>query len=180
MKRKSQSSLEFLIIFGIGFIFIILLGAIFFNYSSDAQKSLDKKQIEKFTTEIINNVEKIYFLGSGNRVTIKTNFPDGIINFTIVHKNVSDPNNAGQFLQFDYIDIETYPKVPKSLNDTIHYIFEANKEYIRFNCTECYQTTNVGGNWSSYFNTSDFGPGFKDIKVENLGSFISIDFYKGQ
>ena len=59
--NKAQSSLEFLIIFGIGFTIIVVLGGIFFTYSTDARDELDQKQLRKTGDEIISNVEKIYF-----------------------------------------------------------------------------------------------------------------------
>ena len=61
MQKKAQSSLEFLIIFGIGFIMIIALSGVFFSYSSEAKLSLDKTQLEKIGGELISNIEKIYF-----------------------------------------------------------------------------------------------------------------------
>jgi len=175
--KKSQSSLEFLIIFGMGFIFIILLSSIFFSYSKSASNSLDKEQIDKIGFEITSNIEKIYFLGSGNRVTMKAKFPNGIENFTIKHKNISDPNNLGQYIQFDYLDIEVLNDIPKNLTDTIHNIYESNQLYIRFNCTKCYQTIPINGNWISYYNDSDFNGGAKSIRFEGFENYVSVDFY---
>ena len=176
MKTKSQSSMEFLVILGISFVLVLLLGSLFFSYSKGAKSDLDQKQIEKFAGEIITNIEKVYFLGQGNRVTMKTKFPDGIENFTIVHYNISDPSNPGTFVQFDTLNFTYYAE-----NQIIANIFETRDFYIRFNCTSCMNTSpiNGNGNWTSYYNSSDFSGGPKHIRIESMGDWVNINFYKG-
>lgn len=160
--KKSQSSVEFLITFGIGFSLIIILSGIFLTYSEGAKENLDKQQIQKIGQEIIFNVEKIYFLGEGNRVTLNTRFPDNIENFTIYHSDASGE-------EFDYLNI-TY------LNNGQFYdeIFTTNELYTRFNCTSCYHTGDI-----SYYNLSDFSGGNKEIRITSKGEYVSIDFFKG-
>ena len=166
MEKKSQSSFEFMVIFGIGFSLIIILGGVFFSYSNSAQKGLDKKQIDNIADELMSNIERIYFLGKGNRITMKTTFPDGIENFTIVHKNISG-------VEFDYLNISTYNEKLLLSN-----IYETN-EYVRFNCTACYHSPLINGEGISSFNQSDFSVGQKNIRIESFGDYVSVDFYKG-
>ena len=171
MKKKSQSSFEFLMIFGIGFTIILILGSIFFNYSVEAQRSLDKEQINNLAQEIISNVERVYFLGNGNRITMKTNFPDNIINVTIVHKNLSG-------IYFDYLDIETFNINSQNITDNSHNIYETSKDYIRFNCSlTCSQSAIVNGEWISSYLDSDFSKGFKNIRIENNLMLINSFYY---
>lgn len=165
---KAQSSLEFLMIFGIGFTIIIILGGIFFSFSGEAKSSLDQKQLQKTGDEIISNIEKIYFLGNNNMITLTSTFPDGIDNFTIEHVNNS---NGGTYVVFDYLNISYIGD-----KGTVSNTFTTKETYTRFNCTKCYHTTNIGGNYTSYFNSSDYTGGVKKMKIQSRGDFVSIDF----
>ncbi len=176
--KRSQSSLEFLTIFGIGFVIIVVLGGIFLTYSNGAKKSLDLKQMNKIGDDLTSNIEQVYYLGSGNKLTMKASFPEGIENFTIVHKNVSNPSGIG-YIQYDFLNISYYPENSRTINTYSSMIFETNEIYMRFNCTKCYHTTNLNGNWSSYFNSSDFTAGTKQIKVESKGDWVDIGFVTG-
>jgi len=172
--KKSQSSLEFLMIFGIGFLIILGLTSIFITYFNGEKNTLDKKHMENIGDSIIDNVEKIYFLGKGNRITMDTKFSEGISNLTIEHMNVSDPSGApGDRLYFDLLKIEFYTDEGVGSQ-----VFETNELYVRFNCTKCYQTPRVNGSWISYFNYSDYNPGFKKIRFESFGDWVSMDFVK--
>lgn len=164
-KVKAQASFEYLIIFGIALTLILILGGVFFTYSGEAKEQLDKKQIEKIGREIISNVEKMYFLPEGNKVTIDTSFPQGIENLTIVHFN-----NSG--IVFDILNVSYYNEDIFSSE-----LFETKETYIRFNCSYSCQhnyTTNV-----SWFNdTSLFTQGAKRIQIVSQGDYVSIDFVR--
>ena len=171
MHLKSQSSFEFLVIFGIGLTLIAVLSGIFFSYSNSAESNLNRIQIEKIGKEIISNVEKIYFLGSGNKITYKANFPSGISNITIVHMNNS---NSTTKILFDYLNITYYNN-----GNLTSSIFTANQNYIRFNCSKCYNGPIVNGSWISYYNdTSDITGGTKTIEIYSEGNYVNIDFVK--
>lgn len=161
MEKKAQGSLEFLIIFGIGFVLIIMMAGVFFTFSGDAKQSLDKKQIEKIGRDIMNNVENVYFLGSGNRVTMNLNMPEGIENITIHHIN-----NSGQV--FDYMNFTFYQD--KVLSSEMYF---SKENYIRFDCSDC---TNLGD--LSYYPIYDLNPGPKRVRVESKGDWVSIDFIR--
>lgn len=165
-KKKSQSSLEFMMIFGIGFVIIIMLSGIFFTYFNSEKQSLDHKHLENIGNEIIMNVEKIYFLGNGNRVTINTNFPEGIQNITIKHyENV---NINGKNTSFDYLFITTVE------NETMN--FNPYENYIRFNCVDCEHRP--AENISFYNDTSIFSGGNKKIRIESKGDLVELSFIR--
>lgn len=166
-QNKTQSSLEFLMIFAIGFVIITILGGIFFNYSNESKNTLDNNQIDKIGNELMSNIEKIYFLGNNNMISLNTQFPEGITNFTIEHRNISSN-------QFEYLNITYLGNKGLSSN-----IFQTSENYIRFNCTNCYHTTNVNGNYTSYYNESDFSGGSKKIKILSKGNYVEISFIKG-
>lgn len=169
MKKKSQASLEFLTILGISLTLIAILSAIFIGYSNSAKQGLDKEQIENIGEELISNIERIYFQGNGNRVTQRSNFPSNILNFTIFHRNVT---LSGVPTMIDYINI-TYND-DGFLNDLIFYPLET---FIRIQCDKCYTTPpNALGEYVSYFNTSDFSQGPKQIRVESRNQRVYISF----
>jgi uncharacterized protein (UPF0333 family) len=167
--KKSQASLEFILIFGISFSLILIFVGIFVGYFSSEKETLDSKHMENVCQEMMNNVENIYFLGEGNRMTMDTKFVEGIENFTIVHRNVSDPNGPGR-LYFDTLKVDYFGEESS--------YFETNELYVRFNCTKCYHTAQVNGSWTSYYNESDFSATFKKIRFESFGDWVSIDFIK--
>lgn len=165
--KKAQSSLEFVLTFAIGFGLILILSGLYLTYSTGATDTLNRQQIEKIGRDIISNVEKIYFLGEGNRVTYTTTFPEDITNMSIHHANNS---NATHTIVFDYLNI-TY------IQDSTYAssIFTAKENYIRFNCTNCshFPARNI-----SIYDDDDFSGGTKKIKVESEGEWVSIDFVK--
>mgnify|MGYP006286859653 CR=1 FL=1 len=171
MKRSkfAQSSMEFMLIFGISFIIIAVMGGMFYNYFNVEKKSLDNEHLQRIGGEMMNYVEKVYFLGDGNRLSIDTRFPDGIENITIHHLNnhtLDDGTNAS----FDYMNITFYHSKQKVSN-----IFSPSELYIRFNCTNCTHdpSTNI-----SYFDPDDFSEGDKKIRFESKGDWVDISFPK--
>lgn len=158
MSKKSQGSLEFLIILGIGFLIIAILGSIFFNFFIGEKKTLDSKHIDNIGLEIMSNIDRVYFMGIGNRVTVETIFPEGIENISIHH-----------FTDYDYLNITFIGnKIVQ------HKIYEPSEIYIRFNCSECKHnyTTNI-----SYFNDSSlFSKGNKRIRIDGKKDFVEISF----
>lgn len=163
---KSQSSTELLITLAIGFTIILIIGGIFFNYSVSAKNTLDKKQIEKIGNELITNIEKIYFLGNGNRLTYETEFPELIYNFTIVHLNNT---NSTDDIVLDYFNIAYQDE-----NTISSSIFFTNEFFIRFNCTNsCYKSGNI-----SYYNETSIGGGNKRIRIESKGKYVNVDFVR--
>lgn len=168
MKKKAQSSLEFLMILGIALTIILILAGIFVNYSNTAKKGLDKQQITSLGEELISNIEKVYFLGNGNRVTQRSNFPQGIFNFTIEHLNIS---NGTQYNQFEVINISFFDD--GNINELIFY---PSEPFIRLSCDVCSQTSNVNGNFTSYFSESAFSQGPKQLRIEARNDLVYISF----
>ena len=165
-KKKAQSSLEFLMIFGIGFSIILVFSGLFFGYFNEEKNSLDSKHLENLGNKIIQSIEKVYFLGSGNRVTLNTNFPSGIRDFEIYHMNNITVDSKK--ISYDYINI--------TLENEISQIYTTNELYVRFNCKDCYHnlTTNI-----SYLNDSSFlTAGNKKIRIENVGDYVEISFVR--
>lgn len=168
--KKNQSSLEFLIIFGISFAIILMLGGIFFSYSNGAKNTLDQKQIDKVGNEIISNIEKIYFLGNNNMITMGFKLPEGIENISILHLNISDGTT---YNTYDYLNISYM-----SENLIVDSLFTTKENYIYFNCTNCTHSVNLNGNYTSYYNSYDYTGGTKLMKIQSKGDYVTIDFVR--
>ncbi len=166
--RKAQSGMEFLAIFAIGFSLIVIFTGIFFTYFTGEKEAIDKKHIEKIGHEIISNVEKIYFLGEENRVTIDTKFPKGIVDLRIHHVYNYTLPVTGENVSYDYLNISYV-----SDGDVYSMLFEPREMYIRFNCTICYHNTTHN---FSYYNESLHGEGFRRIRFESMGDWVAVDF----
>jgi len=160
--KKSQESLEYITIFGIAFIILSIVAGVFFSYVNETKQSLDKQQIDNIANEVISNIEKIYFLGKGNRLTTSANFPVGIENISIHHKKTP------QGEPFDYLNISFYQD-----GVFISNIYETKETYIQFNCTLC---NKIPSQNISYYNSSDYSAGIKNIKIESKGTWINVDF----
>ncbi len=158
MKKKSQSSLEFLIILGIGFFFIAILGGVFLQLYNQESDKLDSEQIQNIGDQLISTAEKVYFRGIGNKITVSANFPEEIENMSIhrIEDNVT------------YLNFTGY-----SNQQLISFIFLTNSPDVRINCTNCFHSENV-----SWYSEIDFNGGPKRIAVQSMGDWVSIDFAK--
>lgn len=165
MIKKAQASLEYMVIFGIVFVMISVVGGLFFSYTNSAKESLDKKQINKIGQEIISNVQKIYFFGDGNRVTITPTFPQGIENLSIHHINESGDDYY--YLNFSIINQGLYEDL----------IFQTTEDGIPFGCLDCTVDVPVGvGHNVSYFNQTYLGQAVHRIKIEAINDTVYVDF----
>jgi uncharacterized protein (UPF0333 family) len=164
-KKKSQASFEFLLIFGIALIIILVLGGIFFSYSLGAQQSLNQQQIDRIGKDLMNTVQQIYFLGSGNKVTLNTRFPEEIENISIHHMYT---DYEGESIEFDYLNISY--SIGKDIVSTI---YQTNELYTRFNCTNCTHLAppiNI-----SFYNDTQFEAGPKEIRLISRGDYVDIE-----
>ncbi len=163
--KKGQASMEYMAIFGIGFLLVAMIGGLFFSYTNSAKKTLDVDQVNKIGTELIDDIQKIYFFGDSNRRTYKTTFPKGIENFTIHHVNESG-------LVYNYLNITL-------LNDDFYnsLIFQTSEDYINIECLKtCIKTSAGGDNFISSFDYQYLGQGFKNIRIEAINGSVFIDF----
>ena len=169
--KKSQISVEYLIIFGISLTVILILVGVFFNYSDEVSKKLDEDFLETFSSNLIQNVEKIHFLGIGNKMTLKVSFPSNVINITF--EETITTQNGENFIT-NYINI-TYLST-KGQNSLIR---QTNSNFIKVGCSnECITINKANKNISYYDNIEVLNGGPKQIKIENKGDFVSVDFYR--
>lgn len=82
MEKKSQSSIEYMVIVAFGLFVLIPVIIMFYTYSESASSDVSLIRLNNIGTTIINNAESIYYLGEPSRVTIKVNFPNGVEGIT--------------------------------------------------------------------------------------------------
>lgn len=163
--NKAQASLEYMSIFGIVFVLIAMVGGIFFAYTNTAKANLDQEQLNKIGTELIDDIQKIYFFGDTNRRTYKTTFPQGIEAMSIHHINESGAN-------YYYLNITSFfEEELRSL------IFQTSEDYIAIVCSRTCTTTGTGSiEEISMYNISYLRQGFKNIKIEAFNNTVIVDF----
>jgi uncharacterized protein (UPF0333 family) len=171
IKNKSQVSLEFIMIFGIAFTVILMVVGLFFEFSSSSKKTLDKQYLDKIGTQIKNEIDNIYYLGVGNRISLKVNIPSGIKNIIFLHKkSLKIPIFDYDVLQIQYTG---------NRNQTYLNYLSNNPENIRFKCSiNCETTNNITNNISYYTEIENLNQGPKVIRIENKGNYISVDFVR--
>ena len=168
MMKKAQASLEFLIILGIAFVFILMLGGVFFSFSNTSQNSLDTQQVEKIGNELMTNVEKIYFRGVGNKIQYEARFPEAIQNMSIHYINDGSKN-------FTYLNVTRI-----SGSQISSQVFFPRENYIQFICNNCQNTApiNYSSNFTLYFQKEDFSQGTKTIEIKSLQERVQLEFIK--
>jgi uncharacterized protein (UPF0333 family) len=82
-KKRGQTSMEFLILFGFVFLMIIPLVVIFYTQSYETKDALNSNQIRNVETKIADKAESVYYLGEPSKSTLKAYFPDNVVNITI-------------------------------------------------------------------------------------------------
>ncbi len=160
MGRKTQSSFEYLIIFGIAFSILILVFSLFYRSLEGGKSSVSMEQVKKIGNTIISSVEKVYYLGEGSRITIKVSFPDNINDMYIYHKN-----NSGTIMDILVINSST------DSGNVIEY-FYPNTEEIRFNFSSGISFTT--GNYTYLNEKSFFSGGIKNVRFTSMGDYVSI------
>jgi hypothetical protein len=160
--KKAQISLEFVIIFGIGLTLILVLGSMFFSFSSSQQAELGKNQLSKILEELSIKGEQIYFRGNGNKITYKASFPEGITNFSIHWINES-----GVF--YSYFEIEE-----SASGFSRSHFSPISSENILFACEHCFNDSNE--NKSFWYQDYMFSSGPKTIVIKAKNNQVYFDF----
>ena len=168
MKSKlSQSSFEYLTILSIAFGIVILIGGIFIIYSDEARAGFDYEQINSISSELIDNIHQIYFLGKGNRFLMNTKFPSGIENLTL--HQVSASGKEFSYFNFTIVTSDGF---------VINEIVIPQEIYVRVYCKpgDCGSTPVVNGSWAEFYSYEDYSKGAKKISIESAGDRVYVGF----
>lgn len=82
--RKSQASLEYMVI--LAFTLLILLPAfyIFYSFTSQSNQQIADAQIDTIGTSIIENAQFVHYAGESSKVTLDLDLPTNVQNISIV------------------------------------------------------------------------------------------------
>jgi len=86
--KKSQASMEFLVVFGFVFLMMIPLIVIFFDQTGYVQDTIGESQIRNIMLKIVNKAESVYYTGGSSKTTIKAYLPEGVQNINISSRTI--------------------------------------------------------------------------------------------
>jgi len=81
--RKSQVSMEHLMMVAVALLTILPMVYLFYSYSQSSAQGINLARLNKFSRSLINNAESVYYLGEASRITIEESMPDYVKNMTI-------------------------------------------------------------------------------------------------
>jgi len=86
--KKSQISMEYIVI--LGFVMIVIIGilgmALF--YSGSIKDRIKVIQVNNFANKIISTAESVYYYGEPSKATISVYLPEGVKNVTIMENSL--------------------------------------------------------------------------------------------
>ncbi|MBN1502431.1 hypothetical protein JW930_02725 [Candidatus Woesearchaeota archaeon] len=77
-KKRSQTAIEFLTIFGFAFLMIIPVVIIFQTQTVDTKDALASNQIRNIEIKIVDKAEAMYYFGAPSKTTLRVYFPENI------------------------------------------------------------------------------------------------------
>lgn len=92
MKRKGQSSVEYIFIVAFALAIIIPAAVLFYRYSADSQENLAASQITRIGNDIVDSAELMFSVGENSWQTLELTVPNQVQSMTIVY-DVSGATN---------------------------------------------------------------------------------------
>ena len=87
-KKRGQISLEYTMMVGIGLMLLMPLILIYVNHQQTIKDDVNVIQSRNIVESIVQNSEKLHFIGSPAKTTIKARFPEGIQDINITKNRV--------------------------------------------------------------------------------------------
>ncbi|MBN2053180.1 hypothetical protein JW756_06780 [Candidatus Woesearchaeota archaeon] len=76
--KLGQGAFEYVLVVGIAMLIIVPGAILFYNYSTKSEDQVARSQIELVGNDIIETVEKVYYIGENSWETLKINIPDNV------------------------------------------------------------------------------------------------------
>lgn len=92
-RKKSQASLEYLIVFSLAFVLLLPMIYLFYEYSMQFSQQINTNAVAVIGNDIINAAESVFYMGRGSRLTLEVTMPDGVKNISILYnwdKNINE------------------------------------------------------------------------------------------
>ena len=163
---NAQASVETLLIVGIVLFFIAIISALYISFTNESTSALNDNQMGKVFSDITSKATRVYFQGSGNRLTIDTTFPEGIktISIHLRDDGIDYDNNP---VSYTYLNV--------SLQDDRELIYIPNDLRVVLNCSySCSKITSL--EYPKEFSYRATTSGNKQIRVESRRDDVLIDF----
>lgn len=85
--KKSQASLEYLMIVGAGILMIIGSLYVYNHYSLTAQEKLTENQVNQIANNLVDAAEEVYYLGHPSQKTIEFLMPLNVEKIVVLNNN---------------------------------------------------------------------------------------------
>jgi hypothetical protein len=76
--RKGQAAFEYILVVGIAMLLIVPGALLFYNYSIKSGDELLRSKIDLLGNEVMDGVEKVYYIGESSWETVKVDVPDSV------------------------------------------------------------------------------------------------------
>lgn len=86
--KKSQVSMEFLVVFSFVFLMILPLILIYFDQLFNLQDKISENQIRNIAIKIVDKAESVYFMGEPSQLTLSVYFPENIVSVNISNNSL--------------------------------------------------------------------------------------------
>ncbi|MFW5991224.1 MAG: class III signal peptide-containing protein [Candidatus Nanoarchaeia archaeon] len=87
-KKRGQVSLEYVLMVGIALMLLMPLMLIYINHQQTIKDDVNIIQSRKIVESIVDNSEKLHFIGSPAKTTLKARFPEEIQDINITNNRV--------------------------------------------------------------------------------------------
>ncbi len=88
MRKKSQVSMEYMMIVGFSLLLIIPALLLFNEEKRDIKDSVTISQSDEIIRKLIDTSEKVHYLGEPSKITIKVFMPSNIKSISITNKSI--------------------------------------------------------------------------------------------
>jgi len=110
--RKSQSSLEYLLVVALTFAIIVPITYLFYNYSKESSQEINDAQVTKLGRSIVDAAESIFYSGQGSKTTIELIIPDNVQSVVIIDNreivfNTTTSFGVSEFVFFSSVNLTT-------------------------------------------------------------------------
>ena len=109
---KGQSSFEYIALVAMVLIFVVAGVGIIYSHSKGQTDDVQMRSIESIGRDIINSVEKVYYIGGDSWETLKVNVPNNVRDMYILNNNelvieFESYNGVNEAVFFSDINITT-------------------------------------------------------------------------
>ena len=78
MRKRGQSSIEYLTLAGFALVIITVLTLVYFDHAEESKFVIGTSQVERIVRKLVDTAEEVYFLGKPTKTTVKIYMPDNV------------------------------------------------------------------------------------------------------